>query len=104
MIEVFADRPYHHGAVQMYDRTSELIGGPDQVIARTLSQLAALDGSQARTVCLHGDTPGAPTLLAAVRSALTDAGYTFRSPGAIPPTSAPTRKPILATNNSESAP
>jgi len=107
VIEVFADRPYRRGAVQMYDRTTELIGGPDQVISRTLSQLATLDGSDVRTVCLHGDTPGAPALLAALRNALTDAGYTFRSPGTTTPASMTTREPILAataaTTNSESA-
>jgi len=96
VIEVFADRPYHNGIVQMYDRTTELIGGPDEVIARTLSQLETLDESDTRSVCLHSDTPGAPALLAALRHALVDAGYTFRSPRATTPASVTTREPILA--------
>ncbi|MGE2737646.1 5-oxoprolinase subunit PxpA [Mycolicibacterium vaccae] len=97
VIEVFADRPYRDGVVQMYDRTAEHIGGPDQVIRRTLSQLDTLSESDARTVCLHSDTPSAPALLAALRHALADAGYTFRSPRATEPASTTTREPILAT-------
>ncbi|MBU8813111.1 5-oxoprolinase subunit PxpA [Mycolicibacterium goodii] len=94
VIEIFADRPYRDGVVQMYDRTAELIGGPEHVIARTLSQLGAYaDTDVHRTVCIHSDTPGAPILLAAVRDALTAEGYTFRSPST--PTSATTREPIL---------
>lgn len=94
VVEIFADRPYRDGVVQMYDRTAELIGGPQQVIARTLCQLDALPVTDAhRTVCLHSDTPGAPVLLAAVRDALTAEGYTFRSPTT--PPSATTREPIL---------
>lgn len=97
VIEIFADRPYRDGVVQMYDRTAELIGGPDQVVTRTLSQLAAISETTGTdvhlTVCVHSDTPGAPALLAAVRSALTAEGHTFRSP--TEPASATTRKPIL---------
>lgn len=109
VLEVFADRPYRDGVVQMYDRTIELIGGPEQVIARTLAQLDTLDESGATTVCLHSDTPGAPALLAALREALVAAGYTFGSPRVTTPASATTRAPILATasavaTNSESAP
>lgn len=96
VVEIFADRPYRSGAVQMYDRTAELVGGPEQVIERTFTQLAALDGAVARSVCLHSDTPGAPELLSALRSALTDAGHVFRPPTPSDPTSASTPPPILA--------
>ncbi|MCR5978035.1 5-oxoprolinase subunit PxpA [Gordonia jinghuaiqii] len=100
MIEVFADRPYRNGSVQMYDRTAELIGGPDQVIARTLAQLSALDGADARTVCLHSDTPDAPVLLAELRSALVDAGYSFRPPR---PTASPPVSPSVSSPTGPSA-
>lgn len=80
VVEVFADRPYLDDEVQMYDRTAELIGGPQEVIARTLAQLSALDGADSRTVCVHSDTPNAPLLLSELRNALIDAGFSFRSP------------------------
>lgn len=114
VVEVFADRPYGADGVQMYDRTAELIGGPQRVIARALTQLAALDGTEALSVCLHSDTPSAPLLLAELRQALTDAGYTFRppepthSPSDISRRSAQTRKALdgsieVTTLNSGSA-
>ncbi|AKS34248.1 5-oxoprolinase subunit PxpA [Mycolicibacterium goodii] len=94
VIEIFADRPYRDGVVQMYDRTADRIGGPEQMVARTLSQLADLgDAGVHRTVCVHGDTPGAPGLLTAVRDALNAEGYLFRSPTT--PASVTTREPIL---------
>lgn len=80
--EIFADRPYLDGDVQMYDRTTELIGGPDVVVARTLEQLDGPHRGEIRTVCLHSDTPNAPALLHAVRSALSVEGYSFVSPSA----------------------
>lgn len=108
MVEIFADRPYRGGVVQMYDRTAELIGSEKQVIARTLSQLATLSGADARSVCLHSDTPDAPALLGAVRRALTDEGYTFRSPRSTTPAPVTTRERIwiaapAATTTSGSA-
>ena len=45
--------------------------------------LTAVDGSEVRvaaeSICLHGDTPGAVSLAAAVRSGLEDAGVAVRS-------------------------
>ena len=42
-----------------------------------------MDGSEVRveaeSICLHGDTPGAVSLAAAVRSGLEDAGVAVRS-------------------------
>ena len=43
-----------------------------------LRSITAVDGSQVSlhvdTICLHGDTPGAPALTRGIRTALTDAG------------------------------
>jgi UPF0271 protein len=43
----------------------------------------AIDGSlvpvKAESICLHGDTPGAVAMAAAVRSALVDAGIRIQS-------------------------
>jgi UPF0271 protein len=33
------------------------------------------------TICIHGDTPGAPQIAAAVRRALEEAGITLRALG-----------------------
>jgi UPF0271 protein len=84
--EAFADRPYLAGEVQMYHRATDLIGGPETVVARTLEQLEGPHGAQLRTVCLHSDTPGAPALLLAVRAALSAAGYSFVAPSRAVPT------------------
>ena len=81
--EVFADRPYVDGDVQMYSRSAEFVGDAHTVVARTLTQLAGPHGDQVRTVCLHSDTAGAPALLPALRAALIDAGYSFVAPHAM---------------------
>ncbi len=48
-------------------------------------RVTAVDGTVlavvAATICIHGDTPGAATIAAAVRRALTTAGVTVRAPG-----------------------
>lgn len=80
--EVFADRPYDGTEVRMYDRGPDLIGGADDVIVRTLAQLDGPYREHIRTVCLHSDTVGAPMLLRALRTALTDAGFIFAAPTA----------------------
>ena len=37
---------------------------------------------QADTLCVHGDSPGAPAIAAAVRAVLADAGVQLAAPGA----------------------
>lgn len=81
--EAFADRPYCGTEVQMYDRTPEFVGGSEDVVARTLTQLNGPHRDQIRSVCLHSDTAGAPTLLRALRAALTEVGFTFAAPTAV---------------------
>lgn len=95
--EIFADRPYRDGHVQMYDRSPGLVGGPDQVVARSLRELDRAHGSGGLSLCVHSDTPGAPALLRAIRAALLRAGYSFQSPTPSTPvpthsTASPTRK------------
>jgi 5-oxoprolinase (ATP-hydrolysing) subunit A len=45
----------------------------------------AADGSRvplhAQTICIHGDTPGAPEIAAAINSALRTAGVELRATG-----------------------
>lgn len=81
--EGFADRGYT-GAGALVPRTAPgaVLTDPDQVAAR-IAQLArtgtvtAADGSAVplaiRTLCVHGDTPGAVALARRVRAALEDA-------------------------------
>jgi UPF0271 protein len=48
-------------------------------------EIVAMDGSvlqsDARSICLHGDTPGAVALARAVRKAFEDAGFMARRKG-----------------------
>jgi len=86
--EAFADRAYapdgslvprsHHGAV---------ITDPDDaarraVLLATEGRVHAVDGTaltlRARSICVHGDTPGAPAVAGRVRAALEEAGVVVR--------------------------
>jgi UPF0271 protein len=82
--EAFADRGYTPEGT-LVPRSSEgaLLTDTDAVVERALrlasdGELVAVDGtvisSPARSLCLHGDTPGAVRHARAVRSALTGAG------------------------------
>ncbi len=60
-----------------------MLHDPDEIAARVVRmatdhQVIAIDGTvvglDAESVCVHGDTPGAVAIAAAVRSALADAG------------------------------
>ena len=90
--EVFADRSYApDGTLTPRSQPGSVLHDPAQVAARivrlvTEGKIAALDGSDltpiADTICLHGDSPGAAQLAAAVRQALEAAGVAVRPLGA----------------------
>ncbi|MEU9100093.1 5-oxoprolinase subunit PxpA [Streptomyces sp. NPDC048361] len=82
--EAFADRAYTAAATLVpRGRDGAVISDPNAVVARAVSM--ALDGTVvaesgelvpagARSLCLHGDTPGAVELARRVRAALESAG------------------------------
>ncbi|GII91756.1 LamB/YcsF family protein [Sinosporangium siamense] len=84
--EAFADRAYTSGgALVPRGRPGAVVTDPAEVAARAVRMAAegvvvAEDGSEvavgARSICVHGDTPGAVALARAVRDALTGAGVT----------------------------
>jgi UPF0271 protein len=68
--EGFADREYvgEIGRSALVPReTGGVITDPDQAAAQAVALLGVVD-----TICVHGDTPGAPHIAAAVRTRLTD--------------------------------
>lgn len=87
--EAFADRAYTtDGQLVPRRERGSVIDDPQEVVSRvvrlvTTGFLEATDGSdvevRADSVCLHGDTPGAVELAAAVRTALQDKGVTVTS-------------------------
>jgi UPF0271 protein len=90
--EAFADRAYQpDGSLVPRGQSGALILDP-QVVARRAVRLvnegkvAAIDGSdlaiRADTICVHGDTAGAPELVRALRGALAREGVELRSLGA----------------------
>jgi UPF0271 protein len=89
--ESFADRGYTlDGRLVSRREPGALVTSPDEVVARVLRMVTdgtvvAIDGSVlrlgARSVCVHGDTPGAAALARRVRTALEDAGVEVRSLG-----------------------
>jgi UPF0271 protein len=87
--EAFADRGYTPaGALQPRDQPGALIESPEEVAERALRMarervVVAVDGTEvavaADTICLHGDTPGAARMAAAVRARLLAAGVELRA-------------------------
>lgn len=87
--EGFADRGYEpNGSLVDRHLPGAVASNPSQAVVQAL-QLAAgsvtcYDGSvlplQVDTLCVHGDTPGAPQIVQAVAAALRQAGYTVASP------------------------
>jgi UPF0271 protein len=82
--EAFADRAYTPQAT-LLPRTQPgaVLHDPDEIAARAVriaagAAITAHDGSpitvSARSVCVHGDTPGAAAIAATVRARLTDSG------------------------------
>lgn len=82
--EAFADRAYEaSGALRPRSRPAAVVHDPAVVVERVVRMIrdgvvVAATGEQvgvrADTVCIHGDTPGAAALAAAVRSGLEAAG------------------------------
>jgi len=82
--EAFADRGYTaQGTLVRRDQPGALVTDPAEVAARavrmaTRGEVVAVDGGvvmvRPASICLHGDTPGAADLAAAVRRALEAAG------------------------------
>lgn len=82
--EAFADRAYASDATLVpRGEPGAVLGDPAQVAARAVhlvrqGSTAAITGEQvlveARSLCLHGDSPGAVEMARAVREALTAAG------------------------------
>lgn len=85
--EVFADRAFRaDGTLVPRSEPGAVVHDPGQVVERSLrlateGTAAALTGEivhmPADTICLHGDTPGAVALAAALRRAFEDAGITL---------------------------
>jgi UPF0271 protein len=81
--EAFADRAYRNdGTLLPRSEPDAVLTDPDTVVARAVAiatehSVTAVDGSpvgvHARSICIHGDTPGAVTLARAVRAGLEQA-------------------------------
>jgi 5-oxoprolinase (ATP-hydrolysing) subunit A len=84
--EAFADRAYQpDGSLAPRSQPGAVIHDVDAVVARAVAMVTehsvvATNGAaiefEADTLCLHGDTPGAAALAAAIRRGLEDAGVT----------------------------
>jgi len=82
--EAFADRAYRpDGGLVSRREPGSVLTDPDEVAQRAVriavdNEVVAVDGSvvslRVRSICVHGDTPGAVDLARAVRSALDAAG------------------------------
>lgn len=87
--EAFADRAYTpEGELVSRRAPGAVLQDPAAVAGRMVrfaetGLVDAIDGTalrvDAETICLHGDTPGAVVMAAAVRAALDDAGVEIRS-------------------------
>jgi 5-oxoprolinase (ATP-hydrolysing) subunit A len=98
--EAFADRAYApDGRLVPRDEPGAVLTDPGEVVRRclrmaTAGQVLAADGSilavRPRSICVHGDTPGALGLARRVRAALVGAGLAVQ-PFARPPARPPAR-------------
>jgi UPF0271 protein len=87
--EAFADRGYTAQATLVpRSLPGALLHDPGEVAQRMVSmvmtgRLQSVDGSEvavsARSICVHGDSPGAVAMAVAVRKALAEAGVEIRS-------------------------
>lgn len=85
--EAFADRRYESdGTLRSRKFEDALIRDPAEAAKQALGiaergLVTAHDGSEvmlrAQTICIHGDTPGAPQIAAAVARTLRDAGVSL---------------------------
>jgi UPF0271 protein len=89
--EAFADRAYEaDGSLRSRRLPGAIIATPAAAARQALSivrdgRVTAHDGTvvavRADTICVHGDTPGAPNYVAAIRAALDKAGVTIAALG-----------------------
>lgn len=89
--EAFADRRYEaNGSLRSRQHADSLIRDPEEAGRQALSiaeagEVIAHDGSRvavsAQTICIHGDTPGAAEIVAAVARTLRQAGVAIRPLG-----------------------
>ena len=90
VLEGFADRAYHaDGSLVPRSQPHAVIAGVEDVVTRAMQiavdrTVATLDGTTLRldvdTLCIHGDTPGAPSLAAWIRAGLQSSGVDVRAP------------------------
>jgi 5-oxoprolinase (ATP-hydrolysing) subunit A len=73
MAEGFADRAYEPDGSLRKRTLPGAVHTDPEVAARQAVELAG--SGRFATLCIHGDTPGAPAIAAAVRAALTAAGH-----------------------------
>ena len=88
--EAFADRRYRaDGTLQPRSEPGSVLEEPDQVADQVRSlvtdgEVRASDGSRVpiafQSLCLHGDTPGAPSLAVRVREQLAACGASISAP------------------------
>jgi UPF0271 protein len=89
--EGFADRNYEaDGSLRARKFRDALLHDPAEAAAQAVriareGSVVAANGAvvplKVETICIHGDTPGAPQIAAAVRRALEEAGITLRALG-----------------------
>jgi UPF0271 protein len=89
VLEAFADRGYRaDGTLVPRSEPGALVTDPGHVVDRVVrmvreARVRAADGTvirlDARSICLHGDTPGALELARAVRTGLKENGIAIRS-------------------------
>ena len=72
--EGFADRGYANGALLPRDQAGALLAAPEAA-AQAVGLARA---GEVRSICVHGDSPGAAGTAAQVRAALVEAGFTLR--------------------------
>lgn len=87
VLEAFADRAYRpDGTLVPRSEPDAVLTDPDEVVAQAVriavaGEVLAVDGTvvpvSARSLCMHGDTPGALALAIRVREALVVAGVTI---------------------------
>lgn len=87
VVEAFADRAYTpDGALVSRREPGAVLHAESDVVEHVLrmaadGEVVAIDGSRIRiaaeSICVHGDTPGAVAMAAAVRRALSSAGVTI---------------------------
>jgi UPF0271 protein len=87
--EAFADRGYTAQATLVpRTETGALLHDPEEISARmvgmvTAGRMRSVEGGEiavsARSICVHGDTPGAVAMAVALRRALIEAGVEIRA-------------------------